>query len=121
MAPPLKEKIACECRQCGKTRMLPPYKARRFKYCNNKCKIKARKKKPAKNKLKLHQLIFIKCKNPLCNHGRFLRPSDFRLNRGKFCSKKCQVYVRTNKFKERMEQLEQIRQQEIKRNLWFFK
>ena len=119
MSFPKKDKVGCRCRQCGEVKHVFPYKAKTFKFCSDQCKWAAKKKQVPVNKLQPRQKIIAQCQNPLCQTVRFILPSDSKLGRYKYCSKFCRNYVRSDKFKEEIEKLKELDQQQKKKNIWF--
>lgn len=114
-------KITCACLECGDKYDLPPFMAKKFKFCSNYCKWKAKEKQIPVNKLPIYKRIMVQCQNPLCNKCRYILPSDHRLGRYKYCSNYCKLYVLTKKFALAVKKHTEIVEVEIKRSIWFIK
>ena len=74
-----KDRVVVECKQCGKTFLVPECRVWRSNYCSANCRISARE-----DRYKVRQVVCSVCKETFTP-----RTTQIRAGIGKFCSHKC--------------------------------
>jgi len=117
MAGHKKPKVSCRCVQCGKEKLLPPSKAKVFKFCSNLCKWKGNEQVERYNKIPVFQYVSIKCANAFCENVMKVLP---HVAKGKkYCCRICKDKVKSPEYIVLIEQQQKDKDKELKRRIWF--
>lgn len=112
------EKVAKECRYCGKVNLITPFKAQHnWKYCNQSCKSNHKKRKAVR---KVKERVPVICANPFCLKEFHILASAIKPNN--YCCVDCskvKVELETiNKSQNRLEQKIHL-EEKLKNKIWF--
>ena len=113
---PLIRKV-CGC--CGKEVWIKRAKGKRFRYCSNACKWKAKEQQIPHNKLTIHKRVFVACSSVFCQRGKFLTPFWAKKKRkDHFCCRACHMYYKSKQYQLDLLTLQERKQEDTKRSIW---
>ncbi len=112
---PKKPSVEKKCSYCGKVVLVKIRRAKKFKFCSNKCKYEVKKQATSKRIIKP---IPVKCSSIFCNKGKYLKPWQIKRRKNHFCSVGCFRYYISAQYKLDVAALQVKKVEEVKRNIW---
>ncbi len=114
---PKKDKIRKMCGNCFQDYWVRPWKAKRgTKFCSKKCKSEFHSK--GRKHWYRQQQLWKKCENPFCKSGTWTLKWERDRGMYKYCSRTCVLYCKSHQFKLDFKQLQEKKQDDMRRNIW---